>query len=125
MPFSVIAMGRIENLVVLVFISHLFSNSFMLLTSLLIFLESMFRDFPSCVIIWVMSSAYRMFMPLECWCGMSAVYSMYRVGDRQLPCRTPLIIGKEGSTRLFQEIEAVLLSMKLLSNLANIGGSCS
>ena len=91
-----IVMAKIENLVVLVFTFHVFSNSFMLLTSLSIFLESMFRDFPSCVIIWVMSSAYRMFMPLECWCGMSAVYSMYRVGDRQLPCGTPLIIRREG-----------------------------
>ena len=47
---------------------------------------------------------------------------VYSVGDRQLPCGTPLWSGNGGPSKSFIVIEAVLLSRKLLIIFVRMGG---
>ena len=56
----VIAIGSRMNLLVFVLIFHLFSNLFILFISFSSFFARNFLDFPGCVTICVMSSAYMM-----------------------------------------------------------------
>ena len=56
--------------------------------------------------------------------GMSDVYIEYRVGDRELPCGTPLFILNGIPVWLLMEMLAVLFTQNELRSFVIISGNC-
>ena len=56
--------------------------------------------------------------------GMSFVYTVYKVGEIELPSSTPAVNGKDGPTKLPIFILACLFEKKLLINFVNTRGNC-